>query len=231
MEESEALMRPIISSRATVKAVGAVATTVGTTQEPLVQTGQMCDPDGPACMSAQKWNCPARRRNPRSNASSRMRRSDAVIFEIRRSLGKNGCAVKGRMPQGATREKARFSERLGVWYKELVRFFCDVSTVWPRNHSERRTELARGHWQSTIAFAACLALVFSLALGATVHRHDSAATRCHICQLGHMPILATSAPELVSSPGPAVGYVSLPVHAAPMESCALHRASRAPPAA
>lgn len=100
MERSEALMRPIISSRATVKAVGAVATTVGTTQEPLVQTGQMCEPDGPACMSAQKWNCPARRRNPRSNASSRMRTSDAVIFEIRRRLEEIGCSVNVRVSEG-----------------------------------------------------------------------------------------------------------------------------------
>jgi hypothetical protein len=81
-----------------------------------------------------------------------------------------------------------------------------------------------------MAFAACLALVFTLALGATVHRHD-AATPCHICQLGHMPLLATAAPELVSNPSPAAGCDFLPASAAPIEPCALHRASRAPPAA
>jgi hypothetical protein len=79
-EERTVFVKLIISSRATVKAVGAVATAVGTTQEPLVQTGQTCEPEGPACISAQKWNCPARRSNPTSRATNRMRKSEELIF-------------------------------------------------------------------------------------------------------------------------------------------------------
>lgn len=45
-----------------------------TTTEPAVeQIGQMCDADGVAVKSAQKWNCAPRKMTPRSNAKMRMR--------------------------------------------------------------------------------------------------------------------------------------------------------------
>jgi hypothetical protein len=44
------------------------------TAEPAVeQTGHMCEADGPAVTSAQKWNCAPRKMTPRSNAKMRMR--------------------------------------------------------------------------------------------------------------------------------------------------------------
>lgn len=118
-----------------------------------------------------------------------------------------------------------------MWYNHLRRTAFEESTVWPKQLSDWDLAPTRGRRQLAVALMACLAMVFSLALGATIHRHHSAATPCHICQLGHMPMLATAAPELVSNPGPAVRYDLLPAHAALLEPCALHRAPRAPPAA
>ena len=44
------------------------------TMEPAVeQTGQMCEADGAAVMSVQKWNCASRKIAPRSKAKMRMR--------------------------------------------------------------------------------------------------------------------------------------------------------------
>jgi hypothetical protein len=42
--------------------------------EPTVeQTGQMCEADGAAVASVQKWNCAPRKITPRNNAKTRMR--------------------------------------------------------------------------------------------------------------------------------------------------------------
>src|SRR2546421_3685736 len=42
--------------------------------EPVVeQTGQMCEADGAAVRSVQKWNCAPRKTTPTSNAKMRMR--------------------------------------------------------------------------------------------------------------------------------------------------------------
>jgi len=82
-----------------------------------------------------------------------------------------------------------------------------------------------------LALLASVSIVLWLAAGATAHHHDSSAAPCHICQLGHMPALASAAPALVSTPGAAVHVDFLSIQAAPLKPCALHRAPRAPPAA
>jgi hypothetical protein len=47
----------------------------------------------------------------------------------------------------------------------------------------------------------------------------------------HMPTLAAAPLDLVSTPEFVTWYFSLPQHAAPSDSFALHRAGRAPPSA
>jgi len=55
----------------------------------IVQNGQACVADG----SAQTWNCPARKTNPRNNTkANRMCLRD--MYLVTRSLGKTGRAVK-----------------------------------------------------------------------------------------------------------------------------------------
>ena len=44
-----------------------------TTEPAVEQIGQMCEADGPAVTSVQKWNCAPRKITPRSNAKMRMR--------------------------------------------------------------------------------------------------------------------------------------------------------------
>jgi len=46
---------------------------VATTEPAVEQTGQMCEADGAAVSSVQKWNCAPRKINPRNNAKMRMR--------------------------------------------------------------------------------------------------------------------------------------------------------------
>jgi hypothetical protein len=72
----------------------------GATAELAVeQSGQMCEElDGPDVRSAQKWNCAARKTTPRSKASSHIRCELLRMYFLRRSLGKNGCGVKGVNP-------------------------------------------------------------------------------------------------------------------------------------
>ena len=46
---------------------------VATTFPATEQNGQICEAEGAAEESAQKWNCPPRKRIPRSNAKRRIR--------------------------------------------------------------------------------------------------------------------------------------------------------------
>ncbi len=46
---------------------------VATTEPTVEHMGQMCDADGVAVKSAQKWNCAPRKTIPRSNAKTRIR--------------------------------------------------------------------------------------------------------------------------------------------------------------
>ena len=82
------------------------------------------------------------------------------------------------------------------------------------------------------AFVALAALLYFAFGGLAAHHHvqgpDGA---CHICQALHMPALAAAGPNLTSAPEIVTWYSSLPQHVTPSDSFALHRASRAPPAA
>ena len=46
---------------------------VATTEATVEQSGQICEADGAAVKSAQKWNCAPRKMTPRSKAKMRMR--------------------------------------------------------------------------------------------------------------------------------------------------------------
>jgi hypothetical protein len=82
------------------------------------------------------------------------------------------------------------------------------------------------------ALLGCAVLIFFAAGGTFLHHHQGGPdTACHICQTLHMPALAVASPRLNHTLAPLAWYFSLPLRAAPQDSFALHRASRAPPAA
>jgi hypothetical protein len=83
-----------------------------------------------------------------------------------------------------------------------------------------------------LALLACAALLYFAAGGSFLHEHTKGPdTACHTCQALHMPTLAAAPLDLVSTPEFVTWYFSLPQHAAPSDSFALHRAGRAPPSA
>jgi hypothetical protein len=78
----------------------------------------------------------------------------------------------------------------------------------------------------------CAVLLFFAAGGQFLHQHQGGPeTVCHVCQALHMPALAIASLDLVATPELIAWYSSLPLHAAPDDSFAFHRASRAPPTA
>jgi hypothetical protein len=83
-----------------------------------------------------------------------------------------------------------------------------------------------------LAILGCLALLYFVA-GATLHHHngDSSDTACHVCQALHMPALAAASLGLIPQAQQVSWHATIPLHAAPLDSFALHRASRAPPTA
>jgi hypothetical protein len=84
----------------------------------------------------------------------------------------------------------------------------------------------------TLAILACSALLYFAAGGSFLHEHTKGPdTACHICQALHLPTLAAAPLDLVSTPEIVTWNSSLPQHAAPSDSFALHRAGRAPPSA
>ena len=83
-----------------------------------------------------------------------------------------------------------------------------------------------------LALLACAALLYFAAGGSFLHEHPKGPdTACHICQALHMPTLAAARLDLVRTPEIVTWYLSLPQHAVPSDSFALHRAGRAPPSA
>jgi hypothetical protein len=75
-------------------------------------------------------------------------------------------------------------------------------------------------------------LLFFAAGGTSLHQHQGGPnTVCHVCQALHLPGLAATSLHLLTTPGPIAWHSSLPLHIAPEDSFALHRASRAPPTA
>src|SRR5260370_38856304 len=87
-------------------------------------------------------------------------------------------------------------------------------------------------WTPAWVIIACLALMSSPAGAPFAHKPKRGPqTACPICQAIHMPALVAAPAELVPTPRLLSWCVSLPFHAAPLDSFAFHRASRAPPAA
>ncbi len=61
------------SSRFMTGTMGMPSDRVATTDPVVEQTGQMCEADGTAVKSVQKWNCAPRKINPKRNAKMRIR--------------------------------------------------------------------------------------------------------------------------------------------------------------
>ena len=61
------------SSRLVTGTMAITGDCVATTEAAVEQTGQMCEADGVAVKSVQKWNCAPRKMTPRSNAKIRIR--------------------------------------------------------------------------------------------------------------------------------------------------------------
>ena len=98
-------------------------------------------------------------------------------------------------------------------------------------HSEN-TIFGRSTARRTLAILACAALLFFASGGSFLHQHTKGPDpACHICQALHMPTLTAAPLDLVSTPEVVTWYSSLPLHAAPSDSFALHCAGRAPPSA
>ena len=97
----------------------------------------------------------------------------------------------------------------------------------PMSNRFGQTAVRRG-----LALLACAALLYFAAGGSFLHEHTKGPdTACHICQALHMPTLAAARLDLVRTPEIVAWYFSLPQHAVPSDSFALHRAGRAPPSA
>jgi hypothetical protein len=62
-----------ISSRFVAGTMAVLGDCVATMEPAVEQTGQMCEADGAAVRSVQKWNCAPRKITPRNNAKMRMR--------------------------------------------------------------------------------------------------------------------------------------------------------------
>jgi len=91
----------------------------------------------------------------------------------------------------------------------------------------RRTFVHRG-----LALLACAALLYFALGGSFLHEHTKGPdAACHICQALHMPTLVAARLDLATAPEIVTRYFSLPQHASPSDSFALHRAGRAPPSA
>ena len=96
----------------------------------------------------------------------------------------------------------------------------------------RTAILQRCFVRRLVATLACAALLYFAWGGAVFHQHPNGPDpACHVCQALHMPALAAARLDLSGTPELVTRYSSLPQHAAPSDSFALHRTSRAPPAA
>jgi hypothetical protein len=83
-----------------------------------------------------------------------------------------------------------------------------------------------------LAVLGCVALLYFVAGGSVLHHHSGGPdTACHICQALHMPALAAAPLDPIPEAREVARYAALPTDAAPQDSFALHRASRAPPSA
>src|ERR1700676_5036488 len=84
----------VISSRLDTRTISTVGDCAATAEPTTEQTGQICESDGEAVMSMQKWSCAPRSRTPRSNTKNGRLSGLRRIRLIRRRLGRDGCWVK-----------------------------------------------------------------------------------------------------------------------------------------
>jgi hypothetical protein len=84
----------IISSRLATWTISTLGDCAATAEPTTEHTGQICESDGEAVMSMQKWSCAPRSRTPRSNTKNGRLSGLRSIYLIRRRLGRNGCGVK-----------------------------------------------------------------------------------------------------------------------------------------
>jgi hypothetical protein len=83
-----------------------------------------------------------------------------------------------------------------------------------------------------LAILGCVALLYFAAGGAFVHQHTGGPdTACHVCQSLHVPALAAASLELIPEARQVAWHAVPPDSVSPLDSFALHRASRAPPSA
>ena len=83
-----------------------------------------------------------------------------------------------------------------------------------------------------VAVLGCIAVLFFAVGGAALHHHTGGPdTACAICQTLHMPALAAARLELLPQSEQVTWHALLPKNVLPLDSFALHRASRAPPSA
>jgi hypothetical protein len=83
-----------------------------------------------------------------------------------------------------------------------------------------------------LAVLGCAVLLYFAAGGSLLHHHSGGPdTPCHVCQALHMPALAVAPVKLIPEAEQIAWHAAPRQHAAPTDSFALHRASRAPPSA
>jgi hypothetical protein len=84
----------------------------------------------------------------------------------------------------------------------------------------------------SFAVFASLALLYFAGGGSLLHHYTGGPeTACHICQALHMPALAVAPTKIIPAAQQVAWQDRLAQRAAPTDSFALHRASRASPAA
>jgi len=89
----------------------------------------------------------------------------------------------------------------------------------------------QNNMRRALALLACATLLFFVA-GSYLHKHtEGPDTACHVCQAMHMPALAATRLDLLSTPEQVTWYLSFSLHVAPSNSFSLDRAGRAPPIA
>jgi hypothetical protein len=76
----------------------------------------------------------------------------------------------------------------------------------------------------------CVALLYFAAGGVFAHEHPGGPdTACHVCQSLHVPALVAAPLDLIPEARQVAWHAALPDNVSPLDSFALHRASRGPP--
>src|ERR1700722_1214827 len=108
------------------------------------------------------------------------------MYLLRRSLGKNGCGVKGCV-------KARCFI-LATYGRPGASKVVRWSVAMVRSHKLFGSSSRR----RALALCGCLALVYLAAGGAFLHQHTGGPdTACHTCQALHIPALVVAPVKLI----------------------------------